>query len=228
MNLFINYYNALGRQEELDFCLDKNCKHPKIERVIIFNQSSKTLRRKKIISIPTTKRPTFQDFFDATKDYPDDINIITNADIYFDETLEAAQWIKPNVCFALTRHEIRGPGIVPFEAAHGSNACKAGFSQDTWIFKGAVKGGGFDKVIAARTKEQNLYDLIEFTNGLPGCDNVLAAKLKDHYQLRNPYLDIHCIHVHKDEKRHDYTHRITGDRSKWGMIQRGNVPLTGL
>ena len=166
MNLFINYYDNPERQDELDYCLKTNLSHPLIERVIIFNESERKFRHKKVVNIGSKKRPTYQDFFDATKNYPDDVNIISNLDIYFDQTLEHAKFIKPNVCYALTRYEHRKEGPVFFEDAHGNKACKALASQDVWMFRGAVNMTGCDKVEAVNLSNERNRDFIRFTMGV--------------------------------------------------------------
>jgi hypothetical protein len=226
MNLFINYYDSSTRQEELDFCLKKNLANKLIKRIVIFNESKRVFRQKKVIAINVETRPTYQEFFDLTKDYPNDVNIITNTDIYFDETIKHAENVKENVCYALTRHEKRGDRLVPFEQAHNSSP-KSGYSQDTWIFKGTVKSGHYDTVLAIRTSDRR-HDEIKFTMGVPGCDNILAFLLKQSYQVLNPGTTIRCIHNHANEGRPVYTHRMTGDLTMWGKIHQGFIPITGL
>ena len=230
MNLFINYYNADNRQDQIDCCLEKNLANPLITRIIIFNQHKK-IDHQKVISIDSDKRPTYQDFFNKTREYPDDINIIANSDIFFDSTLEKANRLAPHQCYALTRWEFDGKKSTPFHDTHNiNNNCPPMYSQDVWMFRGASKLTNCDVVWAVRSNIR-IYDLIKFTIGIPGCDNVIAARLKTTYginNVKNPAHDIKCHHYHVNAIPRAYTHRITGSKNRWGVIKQGKVPITAL
>ena len=172
VNLFTNYYQCgdKNRQKELDFCRDKN-KEGLFDRVINFEN-----------------RPTYHHFFEATQQYPDDINIFSNSDIYFNETIKLVHEIQPRQAYALTRWELEGDEIVKFEEKHQYNAeAKSKHSQDVWVFSGAVSG---------------IYG--NFHIGTPGCDNRIAYEISRKYSLLNPSNKIQCIHKHKEQAR-NYT-----------------------
>jgi len=168
INLFTGYFEAKDPQRklEIDLCFAKNKANEYIDRIITF-----------------ANRPTYQDFFNATKNYPNDINIFANADIYFDETIKLVDRIGAKDCFALTRWELYKGEIIPFEQRHSGGA-KARHSQDVWIFRGAVNGvyGGFHL-------------------GIPGTDNRIAYEISKAYNISNPSLSIKAIHVHREEER---------------------------
>lgn len=225
MNLFVNYYQAKDeeRQKEIDFCFDKNFNNPLIDRVIIFHSKNSYLtkgvvNKQEWIDIEID-RPTYQDFFNTTKDYPNDINIICNSDIFFDETLEHANRIKDNEVFCLTRWEWNDGNIIDFNRMHGA---PPRYSQDCWVFKGACRLNDCDKVWAIN-QETGQPSEIPFTLGVPGNDNFIAYKFKSvGYNVRNPSLTIKPIHVHKERQR-DYGHkyRITGTPQggmNWGKL----------
>ena len=171
INLFTCYFDDHPdpkRQEELDFCLKRNVDLGVIDQIIRFD-----------------KRPKYNDFFYQTQNYPHDVNVFANADIFFNQTLEYARHIKHNWCFALTRWEHYKDQIIKFEERHLDNRhAQAKHSQDVWIFRGVVKG---------------VYG--DFYTGIPGCDNRIAAEISRSYQLYNPCESIQAIHVHKDHKR---------------------------
>ncbi len=217
MNLFVNYYmpESDQRQNEVSEALKKNLNNKHINRVILLSESSPP-KHKKIISFDVKDRPTYQDFFNLTEDYPDDVNIIANSDISFNETLEKAQGIKLNECFALSRHEIIKGELVPFEVAH--RKCPAAFSQDAWIFKGVCKVKGCDSVLATDLIT-NKYERIPFTLGVAGCDNVIAHFLSQKYNVKNPYLDIVIAH-HHEGKSQTHRWRMTGAKSRWGVLRK--------
>jgi len=131
INLFISHYECGDeeRQKELDFCLDHNKKSLLFSIIRNFDN-----------------RPTYDKFFELTKEYPNDINILANADIYFNDTINLTQGIGKKECYALTRWEEEGDQIVPFETKHSYNKqAHAKHSQDVWVFNGYVniKGGNF-------------------------------------------------------------------------------------
>ena len=225
MNLFINFYDAKDRQDELLFCLNKNVQNRFIKRIIVFDQSICLLNDTKIKPIKVTERPSYQDFFELTNSYPNDVNIIANTDIYFDDSLKNAEMLNDKTCYAITRSELRDNKVLPFDVANPG--VKPSYSQDVWMFRGAVKLNGSATVIA-RSNLTGQFEEIKFTIGIPGCDNVLAARLKGSYQVKNPANDIKCIHVHKNQHRPHYKYRITGARSFWGQVNQGHLPITNL
>lgn len=157
INLFVSVYKDSNpkRAEELEFCLWQNKNNEVINRVI-----------------EITHRPTFDEIFEMTKDYPEAVNIIANSDIFFDNSLPLAKKIKPNECYALTRWDWNGNGKAVFFNRRDS--------QDVWIFRGAVR-----KISAP------------FFMGRPGCDNRLAYEIKKAgYILTNPSVTIHPLHYH--------------------------------
>lgn len=168
INLFINPYTAThpARQAELD-------------NVARRNRASKLFGGICHVRSPYAEiRPTFADFFAATAvTDPDDINVIANADIFFDRTLRrvlaipAGRW-----CLALSRWEWNGQmmGAKPWRG------------QDAWIFRGPVTG-----ITGA-----------DFGMGIPGCDNRIAQLIQDAgYTVTNPCYSIHAIHHHRSAVR---------------------------
>ena len=170
INLFVNLYKCgdKKRQKELDFCFKANNENPLIDRIVKF-----------------ANRITYDDFFKETANYPNDINILANTDIYFNDTLELVNEIRENECYAITRSELDNGELVTFESKHTYNAeAKPKHSQDVWVFRGHVK---------------NI--LANFHLGVPGCDNRVAYEIGKAYQLKNPCYTIQCIHKHEEETR---------------------------
>ena len=191
MNLFVNYFDHKDkrRSAEIDFCKQKNRENKFIENIIIVKEN---------------ERATFADFFNEMANYPKQVNIIANADIYFDETIELAKDINEKQCYALTRHELYGGIIITFQERHGRRI-PTQWSQDAWIFKGAPIGRYFERVVAVNSISKRSEE-IQFFIGVPGCDNKLAVLLKYRgYDVTNPSHDIRAIHVHETDER-NYPH----------------------
>lgn len=159
INLFVNLYksdNAL-RQKELDKCLE-------------LNEANEFITR--IIPVPSRN---YNDIFRQCVLYPNDVNIIANADIFFNETIQHAKKIWKQYCYALTRWDYKNGQAVFMNRKD---------SQDVWIFRGVPKVNA------------------EFELGQAGCDNHLAYLIKKAgYVLRNPSLTIQAIHLHEVDYR---------------------------
>lgn len=221
INLYINYFahSDPKRKQEIDACLKFNLDNPLINRIIVLAEEDLPFDDPKLVVLPTNKRPTFQDFFNLTRQYGEkDINIISNSDIGFNYTVGGVNSLAPNTCYALTRHELRRGVPIAFRAANG---CPPHFSQDTWVFRGPIKLENCDRVLAFDTVVKDFKE-IDFTMGVPGCDNVLAHYIGLSYLLKNPHSIIQCLHYHEEKSRPVYRFRVTGNRSKWGLLKKVN------
>ena len=138
INLFINWFESEVRPQEFDYCLKRN--------LMIFDR---------VINIKG--RPMFKEFFADAGRFAEDVNVVANLDIYFDQSIKLAKWITDDVVYCLTRWEDDGKGnICTFKEKHYGHPGE--WSQDAWIFTG--------------TKVQNIES--EFCLGDRGCDNHLA------------------------------------------------------
>lgn len=160
INVFVNYYEEPKekRRKELDFCMQKNMINPYINFVPITSQS----------------RMEFGSFFDICNRYSraDDISVVANLDIYFDETIKLVSGIKDKAFWALGRWDYKKNDKITH-----SNRPDA---QDAWIIKGHFKN------INAN-----------FEMGKCGCDNRLAYEAKRAgYAVSNPSKTIKAIHMH--------------------------------
>jgi hypothetical protein len=113
---------------------------------------------------------------------PDDVGIMTNADIYFDETAGFFEKIRPMQCFALTRWE---NGKIKKRIRANGDLEETPDSQDVWGFRG-------------KPPEIKL----PFTLGIAGVDNRFAKLLYDiNYEVTNPCKTIRCHHLHASDIR---------------------------
>lgn len=180
--LFINWYEEKNpkRAKELFTCLQKNIANTEIDFIV--NISSTPINQKGVIDAPYKDRLTFSDFFHCINKTikEDDISIIANLDIFFDDTLLLAKAIKKNQCYALSRWEINPDG------SRGEKQIQTrGDSQDVWIFKGHIKGIEGD-----------------FPLGKLGCDNRIAYEIKEAgYEVLNPSRTIKPWHLHNSGVR---------------------------
>jgi hypothetical protein len=127
--LYISAYPETSklRQNELDTCLEKN--RMVFDRVIVLAEHPKQ-GYENVIVLPVSCRPTFRTFFNAVNHITqkDDINIVANSDIYFQEL---TKYPAPHQVFALTRWESNDFFL------------NRNDSQDTWIFNGNIRMPGY-------------------------------------------------------------------------------------
>lgn len=192
--LFTSFFDSGNphRQAELMHCLDNNLRNDAIDTIYLFDEANLQKAHPKLVVIPHA-RPTYQAMIDKANEVsaPDDIVIIGNSDIHFDQTITWPQRIAMDrVMIALSRWDVR------------SNNQKKLFayehSQDTWIFKGKINLSGCD-----------------YFMGLPGCDNRIAFDAnKAGYKVVNTAKDIITYHIHASNVR-SYTQE---DRLEGGYL----------
>jgi hypothetical protein len=189
MNLLTFYYKTENeeRQKEIDLCLINNTKNNLIKKIYLFNDKYYDLDfvkdNSKIIQVIHEPiflgRYTYKQLINFSNIYlENEICIMANSDIFFDNTLKyLTNYNFNNKFLALTRYE------------YDTNQLYIGgkSSQDTWIFKSPYLGN---------TNELN------FCFGIPGCDNSLTYFVhKNNYIIYNPSLTIKSWHVHKSNIR---------------------------
>ena len=195
IQLFTNWYKEtnrggnttrnIERDKEFEICLNNNLKNPYIEKIYLFCDDKKDFPiDKKIVGVRINKRPTYNDYLKVISAFHSDISIISNSDIYFDETLSYLKFLKENECFALSRWDVnknRQSVLI------GPQFRK--YSQDVWIFK-------------------NILNIqADFELGRLGCDNRFAYELKKAgYFLKNPAMTIKIHHLHLEERKHCGNH----------------------
>jgi len=172
-----NLYETISeaRKAELHECHRINCLNPIITN--IYNFGNVPYDHPKVVNIPVEKRQTYQDLFDHANTTGGDYTIVTNSDLYYDETLNWLDKVNlDKVMLALCRYNLI-KGHPKLEAYS--------WSQGTWIFKGKITLTGCDQVI-----------------GLPGCENSLAYDaVQQGYKVANPAKEIKAYHLHDSDFR---------------------------
>lgn len=118
MNLITQYYRSENtqRQAEIDCCLMKNL--PWFDSIILLCPDKQpTISCEKIKVVPIAHRATYGDCFAVCTD---GINVITNSDISFDGTINAARYLPIDEVWCLTR----------WEKGRLWEVC---YSQDAWV-----------------------------------------------------------------------------------------------
>jgi len=219
MILLTSFYVVKNRSrfDELVYSLQKNISNAQISKIILLCENELAqVDSDKVEEILVNKRPKFSDFVRvANRESENDVKIIANSDIYFDDTLQIVpNSIKSNEVYCLTRWD-EEKGSIQFY-----NNFK---SQDAWFFQ--------DKLT------KNIGD---YFMGLPGCDNRFAKELLDSgRKIKNPSLTIRAIHVHGSNLRNynksadrvigEYAYplptEICNHKTRWGQIKEKDIRL---
>ena len=213
MILVTSYYKSSNkdRQKEIDECILKNIDNPMITNIYLLNDkiyNSRILKNDKIkqFNIIKENKLLFKDAIEFINSYCHNENVIlSNTDIYFDETLELLEDFNlNNKVLCLLRHDVNIDGKIDIFRHFGEPRWD---SQDSWIFKSPLK-----------------IDINElnFSFGTLGCDNMFASKLYEQdYQLYNPSYSIKIYHLHNiDERNYNCDDRIHGN---YCLIQPHNL-----
>jgi len=187
--LITSYYKDKSsvRQRELELCMKMNKQNKSIDKIYVFLEGKEedfpTLRGEKI-TIVEGPRPTYKMFFEFANSIsePEDIIIIANTDIFYDNSLDiCTAKMKPNDCYALSRYDLKEDGSIKLHHEK--------YSQDTWIFKGQIR----------------IPHYCNFFLGMRGCDNRIAYEIRSvGYNIVNPAYSIISIHYHVSDL-HNYT-----------------------
>lgn len=184
--------DSIERQKEYEICLRNNLENSFIEKICLFVEQDleayvlKTdndlLKHEKLRVIPHYKRLTFLSLFNyANENFAGEVVIISNSDIYHDNTIQKLIDFDFNGVFiALSRaFDVINDGL----SEH--RPISWGDSQDTWVFRVPIK-----------------IDNCDFNLGIRGCDNrIVSEALAAGYRVINPVSVIKTFHVHSSMYR---------------------------
>lgn len=181
--LFTTYYRSPNvlRDAENRECIIRNLANPLFDEVhVLLDEGLAELEfvedSPRLIQVALGQRPKFSDLFSYInqRSAPDDINVLANTDIYFEDDLRFVESIRlRGVVLALSRWDVQADGsAVLFNRFN---------SQDSWVFKGPVRGVRGDYFI-----------------GTLGCDNRLVHEFRTAgYRVLNPSFTVKSFHLHQ-------------------------------
>lgn len=163
------------RNNEINKCLKRTAENEHIHRLFVFsNEQTQVEHGEKVLC---EKPPTLQQIFDfvnATIE-PGNIVLISNADIYPDDTIKLVDKMSDNHALALTRWHHLDPNneFSWYRIIQDS--------QDTFVMKTPIRPGNFDYQFGS----------------IGGSDNKTCYELyKAGYDVINPSLIIRTHHLH--------------------------------
>ena len=203
------------RAKEIKKCLKFNVQNPHIDKIYLLNERVYTdaelgIKSDKIVQIDVKTRLKFVDVFKYINDNKIvGYNVIINADIFCDVTIENLKYTQMHV-------DKQAMALLRYEYAHELSESKIFGprfdSQDTWIIHSNFN---------PNTQEQKVFN---FEFGKPGCDNKFIYLLNIlGYQVLNDPALIKTYHIHHSEQR-DYT-QADYIHKPWGIIIPANVDI---
>ena len=186
------------RMDEINKCLQLNLNNPEFDRVVLFTEEEIPLssfdsfkNHKKIHLVNLNHRLRFKDAVThvSEKQYKGRICVLTNSDIYFDDSLseDVSKFDLNNAVLCLSRYDMKNDKAIRYDC-NKQTCCE--WSQDTWIFRAPLH----------ITDDVELYDDLEL--GTPQCDHVWAFILvSSGYDVLNPCKDVKSYHLHEDEEQ---------------------------
>lgn len=178
-HLFTTYYKTKteSRQRELLTCLQNNLNNPYIDKVTVISECDIDIYHEKLTVIKSI-RPTFRQVIDIANQAAGEINILTNTDIFCDETIVQVSGLNlTGKVLCLCRHDVLGGGK--------TRLIEAEYSQDTWIWENKLEFQGGN-----------------YFFGILGCDNVFAYEVnKSGHSVHNPSRHIKTLHLHLVNER---------------------------
>lgn len=166
------------RRSEYQQCLELNSANHLFDEICLLSEGGEEiLPDNGIIKIRRVlNRPTYQKYFDWISELAtdNDISIIANSDIFFDNQLTLfSHWKMPKeIVFALSRWDY-GKNQEPRLYDHND-------SQDAWILCGIPRDISGD-----------------FPVGVPRCDNRILFELqRAGYEVINPAFSVRAYHLH--------------------------------
>jgi hypothetical protein len=131
------------------YCLYQNLSNELIDKLVLFvdNYEFNNIFNEKLIVVPIQTRLSYKMWMDyADKEYPEDIKILSNSDVYFDESLSFLDQINEweNRLYVLTRKDLTKDGnIIPSFLVYNPNNTEQTspqHCQDAWIYKNKLEG----------------------------------------------------------------------------------------
>jgi hypothetical protein len=184
------------RNAELDYVLKKNIESNIFDKIILFCDPNciPPYTDERIEIIIANNRPTYLDFFNQGNNHTGSIIVISNSDIFFDESINISKKYikKKRRVLALTRYEyFKVTDIFENKMIMGCD------SQDSWVYLSPINMNGMS---------------IDFGLGIPGCDNRIAYELAKNYNVVNPSYSIKTYHYHESNVRnYNPNNRLNGD-----------------
>ena len=158
-------------------CLERNIHCSSINEICVLAEAGAEVPASQKVRVRAiARRPHYTNYFEWINEIAsaDDVSLIANADIFFDDGIGVlgVSRMAPHTALALSRWEVKGGGGVKLNDRNDS--------QDAWAFSGKIDGIFGD-----------------FPLGVARCDNRFVKELElAGYRVTNPSFSIRSYHLH--------------------------------
>lgn len=183
-NLFVEYIKVKDayRQSEFDYCYYNYLKTDYFDKIYVITKEDIPIVDKRVITIPSIgDRTNYQYIFDLPQSHdPDNLNFISNSDIYFDNTIKLLDNnITNDIAIGLSR-TYPEDDFYFINNFHVNGKASPG-SNDVWCWRGKCK-----------------VNNANFPIGYTACDcRIMQCFVEAGYRVYNPATDISIWHKHK-------------------------------
>lgn len=202
--LLIEYWDCpiQERKKELDQTIQMNIDSGLFDEICIFSESQTDNFHNANVLVGARKTVSEMISYSNSISSDEDVNILSNTDIFFDNSIEHLNELENDDVYCLSRWEDN----IPFNRFIYSNSIHDDFSVDN---------KDIDYII--KTDVQNLYSMSadvwcwkgkiniqkgNFNLGILGCDNVLSYQFRlSGKTISNPFHKVKVHHNHKSNLR---------------------------
>jgi hypothetical protein len=184
------------------YCLYKNLSNQYIDQIVLLTEKNcrfSNVFSDKLILHTIDDRLTYSQWLDLSNNlHHNEIKVLANSDIYFDDTIKnlhnITNWDSHILYVCSRKDETKNGEIIPSRLYHNDHCSVIDIkrSQDVWIYKNKIKDF-----------ESNYY------LGVMNCDSKLSESIRENQmQMINLYFYINCIHVDWRQSKTRETYQI--------------------
>jgi hypothetical protein len=224
IHLIVSFYKGSykkDRFQEIIMTLKKNLRNPYVtavhtlwEDVDPISYVNNTILEKKLIRVHYGMQPTYKDLFDYAnlRLARGSVAIITNSDIFFDESLACVTPVSPSRrAFNATRQH-----LAYALSRHPSYPClsRPDYCEDYT--------GSHDAFVFAPPLPAKFASRLDFTQNNIGAENIVIWEFRrlDGFVVKNPCHTVRCYHVHCTNERHYQGVTISRGKYRIGDVDR--------
>lgn len=214
--LFVQWYNG-DNIHNIEKCILNNIDNKNINKVHIFCENdtekylpAKILNTPKCVTSIINKRLSYSDWIlYSSKHYDGYIKILSNSDIYFDDTISIIKRKKfsHNIMYAITRKDLDKNGnIVDSHDYYEDSSCPTNplYSHDAWIY--------YEE---PHLPDEDIQEYFDFDLGKGNCDRLFKKFLnKQKIKVENLYPEINAIHIDYRKKKNREYYDLNLDKRK--------------
>lgn len=227
IKLITSYYDCGDEehQDELDLCLENNINNEMLSEIIVFSTIDCPCSCDKLTVIPTKERFKFSQAYHYAKNLVGSIILLSNSDIYFDDTLYRLLTVDfRNLMLVMTKRDVVDGTVLNNRYFHYENGIHF---YNTWRKDGKTHCAGADSwaFVPPLPAEFN-PDIILGTNN---CDHLIVKRaLECEMDVLNAFNFIRTYHLHSSNYRANrFEYDIGTNHKPYHLTAAESLPAIG-